>query len=67
MLFAGICKSILPVDLQLDLMGFGVSARQLLDTCISLSMPVICMALVDVGCFGVICAYMASLHVFSIR
>lgn len=58
----GFAKSILPVDLQLDFMGFGVSARQSHDTCISLS-----MALVDVGCFGVICAYMASSHVFSIR
>lgn len=60
--------SILHVDLQSDFMGFWVFACQFHEACISSSMPVICMALVDVGCLGVTCVYMASpQRVFSIR
>lgn len=68
LLFAGIYKSILHVDLQSDFMGFRVFACQFHDACISLSVPVIRMALVDMSCLGVICVYMASPQpVFSIR
>lgn len=70
MLFAGIYKSVLHVDLQSDFMGFGLYgfACQFREACVSLTVPVICMALVDMSCLGVICLYMAFPQpVFSIR
>lgn len=68
MLFAGIYTSVLHVDLQSDFMGFGVFACQFHNACISLSVPVIHMALVDMSCLGVICVYMGFPQpVFSIR